>query len=298
LLGTFIGLQRTAAVLILQLVLNLSNVALDLIFVVVMGYGITGVALASVISECLALLCGLALLWPRLSSAIQQLSIDTLLHLPSIRRLLAINADIFLRTLLLVGSTFYLNAAATRMGEVVLAANAILLQLLHLCAYTLDGFAHAAETLTGQAFGARDRKKLDMAIRISTLQATILAFFLMLLLWFFGDIGIRFFTDQADVIQQALVVLPWLIAMPLVSVWSYQLDGIFIGTTHTRQMRNGMAISALCFVLCAELLQPRLGNHGLWLAFTCFSLCRAITLLLYLPAIRRQTDQTALATTS
>jgi len=292
-LGALIGVQKTGKVFVVQLFLNLTNIALDLLFVPWLHMGISGVALASVIAEYSALAFGLYLLHstitqpkPRDTAALQRSTIAEIMHYPALRRLFVINTNIFIRTLLLVLSFFYFNAVSTRLGPVALAANAILLQLLNICAYALDGFAHAVETLTGHAWGKRNKQDFTRAVYTSTLQSAVVALLLTMLLALFGNSILQLFTSQNNVLIQASDYLPWAVALPTVAVWCYQLDGIFIGTTHTVEMRNAMIISSTLFVAVAELLLPY-GNHALWGAFLFFMLLRAMTLLAYYPRITR-----------
>jgi MATE family multidrug resistance protein len=287
LLGTFIGLQQTGRVLAFQLLLNLLNIALDLVFVLVFEFAIRGVALASVISEYCAMLFALFLIRRHLLAAIQNSRATELCNRQAMFQLFNINSNIFLRTLLLVGSFFYFHAVGARLGTVTLAANAILLQLLHICAHALDGFAHATETLVGQAIGARNRADFSSAIRAATLQALTVAAVFSLTIFFLGPQFIALFTNQAVIIDAATAMLPWLVAMPMLSIWSYQLDGIFIGATSTAAMRNGMLVSTIAFIAVTEMVSETLNNNGLWLAFSLFSLLRATTLLIKLPSIHR-----------
>ncbi len=288
LLGAFIGLQQTRRVLAFQLLLNLLNIGLDLLFVVVFDFAIQGVAIASVISEYCAMLFALFLIRDHLRAAIKHCTPARLFNRTAVLQLFNINSNIFFRTLLLVGSFFYFHAVSARLGTLTLAANAVLLQLLYICAHALDGFAHATETLVGQAVGARNRGHFKLAIKAATVQAFIVALLFSTTLLLFGTQLIALFTNQTDVRQAAAVMLPWLVAMPLLSIWSYQLDGIFIGATSTAAMRNGMFISTVIFVAVTEMFGEKLNNDGLWLSFAVFSLLRATTLLIKLPSVYRQ----------
>jgi MATE family multidrug resistance protein len=145
-------------------------------------------------------------------------------------------------------------------------------------AYGLDGFAHAAEILAGGAIGARSAPAFRQAVRVSTLWAAFTALSVALVYALAGPVILGLFTVVEEVRAAALVYLPWMVASPLVSVWSFQLDGIFIGATRTGAMRNAMAVSLAAFLLASWLLVPALGNHGLWLAFTLFMAVRALTL--------------------
>jgi MATE family multidrug resistance protein len=286
-LGTLIGLQRTGGVFLTQCFLNLLNVVLDIYLVTVLHWGISGVAIASVVSEYAALALALVLIRKPLLDALRNTNRHELFNTRALVKLATHNSNIFIRTLLLVLSFFFFNATSTTLGANTLAANAILIQLLHICAYALDGFAHSAETLAGSAWGKRSAPQYHQAIAASSLQSLAIAALMSGILYLYGSSAVALFTTQSPVLQTADNYLPWLIVLPIISVWCYQLDGIFIGTTHTAEMRNAMIISAVCFYAAATVLVPQLGNHGLWLAFTTFMLCRAVTLLFYLPRISR-----------
>ena len=284
-LGTFIGQQQMRAVLVFQLFLNLLNIFLDLLFVPVFGWGIKGVAGASVISEYAALALGMLLIRKSISIPVRQFQSGSLLEPKALKRLFTLNTNIFVRTLLLVLSFFYFNAKSAGLGAVSLAANAIVLQILHICAYALDGFAHAVETLSGQAWGSKKRRHFYNAVKYSTIQSAMVAAALSLIIALSGSHLIALFTNQPEVIEIANMLLPWLVSLPIISVWCYQLDGIFIGTTHSREMRNAMVFSAFVFLITAQWLTPQLGNTGLWLSFSLFMITRALSLLFYYPKI-------------
>ena len=290
--GVLIGIQQMRSVFVFQLVLNCTNVILDLLFVPVLGWGIEGVAIASLISEYTALALALYLIREQLRVSVSTATPAMLREAAPLKRLLKLNGDIFIRTLLLVSCFFYFNASSGRFSSTVFAANVILMQLLHICAYALDGFAHAAETLAGQAFGSRNKEQFNKVISTSTIQATVTAIIMSAALYFGGPAVLKLFTNQTDVLAAAQSLLPWMLVLPFLSVWCYQLDGIFIGTTHSREMRNAMIISAGLFLLLTMLLIPKFGNTGLWSAFALFMIARAVTLYLYYPQIKSTIDST------
>lgn len=284
-LGALIGLQRTRAALVAQLSLNLVNVGLDLLFVSGFGWQVEGVALASVIAEYFALGVGLWLLSGALPRAKTRLDLARLLDRARLRAMFAVNGNLFVRTTCLLAGFFLFTAEGTRQGELILAANAVLLNLVYFLAYGLDGFAHAAEALAGGAFGAKRSDAFRAAVRATTIWAFIVAGLYSLSYWLAGPAIVALITDIEDVRLLADSYLPWLIAAPLVFVWSYQLDGIFIGTTHTREMRNGAILSLLVFIAAESLLVPMMGNHGLWLSLYLFMLARTLTLGLCYPRL-------------
>ena len=287
LLGYLIGVQNTRAALVLQLVLNITNVILDVFFVLVMGWGVVGVALASIISEFTALTIGLWVVHANLRRIGGQWIWNHILYGPRLRALLHVNANIFMRTLSLIAAFFYFTARGTRLGEVTLAANAVLLHLHYFMSYGLDGFAHAAEALAGGAYGAGDRAAYRAAVRATTLWALIVAGIYTVLYATLGQQIIGIITGIDTVRAAASDYLPWVLLSPIISVWSFQFDGIYIGATRTVEMRNSMLLSLLIYVAASWVLIPLWHNHGLWLSFMIFMAMRAITLGLWFPRIER-----------
>ena len=283
--GVFIGLQQTSRAFFLQLILNLCNVALDFLFVIGFDMGVEGVALATLIAEYFAATCGFLLLREPLSRALQQIDWPRLLERHAIFELMHANGNIFIRTLCLVFAFAYFTAQSAKFGEVVLAANAILIHLQSMMAYGLDGFAHAAEALTGSAYGAGKRHNFSRAVTLTSIWAVIMAAMISLLYLVFGELILGLFTNIQAVIDATLIYLPWLIVAPLISVWSFQFDGIFIGVGYTREMRNAMLMSTALYLVLLKLLVPYWGNHGLFLALSLFMLIRSFTLGFYYPRI-------------
>ncbi len=286
-LGCFIGIQNTRAALATQLVLNLTNVFLDLLFVLGLGWGVKGVALASVVSEYLNILFAAWLLRRNLRMLGGRWQRDHILYAPRLKALLRVNTNIFVRTLCLITAFFYFTAMGTRLGEVTLAANAVLMHMHLLLTHGLDGFAHAAEALVGGAYGARDRGAFRAAVRVSTIWALVVAGVYTLIYAALGTSIIGLITSIDEVRAAAGRYLPWVLLSPVVSVWSFQLDGIFVGSTHTAEMRNSMVLSLAVYLLASWVLIPSLGNHGLWLTFMIFMAMRALTLGAWYPRIER-----------
>lgn len=283
--GVFIGLHNTWHALLLQLVLNLCNIVLDVLLVTGLGMGVDGVALATLIAEYAAAFFGVYLLRDLIGNAYRQCDWKRLFERAAFIKLLQANGDIFIRTLSVTFCFAYFTAESARFGEVILAANAILMHLQNILAYALDGFAHAVEALCGSAFGASNRRRFRQAASLTSLWAVVFSIAFCLFYWLFGNDLLKLFTDIDSVLDSAEQYLPWLILLPLISVWSFQLDGVFIGTGYTREMRNAMIVSMVFYLLSLELLLPWLGNHGLFLGLSFFMVLRAVTLAFYYPRI-------------
>lgn len=286
-LGFVIGVQNTRAALALLLLLNVTNVLLDVLFVMGFGWGVEGVATASVISEYSAAAFGVFLIHGILSRLGGHWHSYRLFDRSRLRRLVSVNFNIFVRTLCLLFAFFHFTSTGARLGDIILAANAVLMHFQTFMAYSLDGFAHAVEALAGSAYGARNRRAFVMVVRASTVCAILVAFAYCAVYAVFGASIVALVTGIAAVKERAAEFLPWLVIAPLVSVWSYQLDGVFIGTTRSIAMRNAMILSLGVFLIAVWLFLPLWGNHGLWAALTVFMATRAITLGFWYPRIIR-----------
>ena len=287
LLGWFVGLGRTGTALALQLVLNLSNIALDALFVLGFDWGVEGVALGTLAAEWVAAGVGLGVAARELRRrGSRSLDWDRVLDRVRVKRTFAVSRDIMVRSLALVFIFVFFMGQAAAMGDVRLAANAVLLQFVDISAYFLDGLAFAAEALVGRAVGASARGALLHAIRRTTLWAAALALLASATLASLGGTLIDWMVASPDARETARRFLPWAAAAPLAGVGCFQLDGIFIGATRTAEMRNAMVVTLGLFLLAWWLLRPW-GNHGLWAALHVSYLARTLTLGAYLPRLTR-----------
>jgi MATE family multidrug resistance protein len=290
-LGSLLGRQRARTALAVQAAINAVNVAVALWLVMRLHWGVAGIATATMTADFAGLLLGLAIVWhSRMLSGVigsHRIRWSELTHGPSLRHLFALNRDILLRTVSLVAAYAWFTRTGARAGDMTLAANAVLLNLHGIASYALDGFANATEALVGEAIGARRVADYRAALRASTIAAGIVAGLMSLTYLLFGDWLIHVFTNQEAVRLLAERYLPWAVAMPMIAVWGFQLDGIFIGATRARDLRDAMLISFLGYLALAVVLEKFFGNNGLWCAFTCFMVLRGITLGLRLPRIER-----------
>jgi MATE family multidrug resistance protein len=286
LLGWFIGLGQARVALVLQLVLNLTNMALDAWFVLGLDLGVKGVALGTVIAEVVAAALGLVIAARHLRSLGGRWNSARLVEGSRMRRTIAVNGDIMIRSAALIVAFGWFMAQGARYGDVILAANAVLMHFLAVAAFFLDGLAFAAEALVGRAVGAANRAGLSAAARMTTWWAAGVA---VLASGFFALAGptiVDLLTVDEAVRTAARIYLPWAATAPLLGVWAFQLDGIFIGATHTAQMRNAMLVSLAIFLAAWWVLTP-FGNHGLWAALLVHYAARAGTLLYYFPGLVR-----------
>ena len=276
LIGWFIGLQNARVPLFIFLTVNLVNIALDLLFVLVFGMKIDGVALASVIAEYSGLFVGLYFAAGTLRRRSGQWPISRLVNWREYAAFFAVNGNLFIRTMALMFTIAFVTAQGARMGDVILAANAVLMNLQNLTAFGLDGIAHAAEALVGKAVGEKQRDSFVTAVRLSLKWSLFFSVGFAVVYFLGGPLLIRALTDLPEIREAALRYLPWLIVSPLISVWSFLYDGVYVGATRAREMRDIMVISTVAIFLPAWYLLQGLGNDGLWLAFLLFMASRGI----------------------
>ncbi|MBE35704.1 MAG: MATE family efflux transporter [Opitutaceae bacterium] len=289
--GALIGLGRTRQLLALQLVLNGLNIALDLLFAGVLDGGVQGIAFGTLIAEWVAAIFGLFLVMKVLRSQHRDeapfIPWVELRHAAALRLTFLTQGNIMIRTLAMLAGFGWLTRQGALLGETTLAANHVLLALISFCAFFLDGFALSAENLVGAAKGSRDLPRFDRAVRRTNMLAAATALGLALILFSFGNHFIAMLTDLTTVRLIAANFLPLAVVYVALSFGAFQLDGIFIGTTHAAEMRNASLASVILFILASAWLTPLYGNTALWLTFIGYVVVRAITLALYYPRIRR-----------
>lgn len=286
-LGWLIGRQRMVVALYLQLLINGANIVLDIVLAVGLDMAVPGVAVATALAQVLGLAAGLWVMAREARRAEVAWPWRAIIDRARLTAIMRLNLDIMVRTLCLIIVFSMFAALGARFGDLMLAANGILLLFQAFMSYGLDGFAHAVEALVGEAVGRRDGRALAAAVKISTLWAGLTAVAIAMIYWWLGPVFIALITTVPEVRATTADFLPWAIVTPLISIWSYQLDGIFIGATRGRDMRNAMLISFSFYVVALALLVPLWSNHGLWLAFTLFMVVRAATLAAYYPRLAR-----------
>ncbi len=275
-IGWFIGLQNARVPLAIFLTINLTNIALDLLFVVVLGMKVDGVALASVIAEYSGLIVGGLFMLSALRRRPGHWPVDRLTNFSAYKAFFAINANLFVRSMALMFTFSFITAQGARLGGLVLAANAVLMNFQFLTALGLDGIAHAAEALVGKAIGEKRRGALEHTVKLTLRWSLIFAVGFAAFYALFGTLIIGILTDLEDVREAAIRYLPWMIASPIVSVWCFLYDGVYVGATRAKGMRNVMVFSTIVIFLPAWYLLQPLGNDGLWLAFLLFMASRGI----------------------
>ncbi len=275
--GTFLGLQNARYPMFLTILVNLANIALNLVFVKGLGMTVEGVALATVIAQYIGLFLASALWLTRYRCLMRGWHIRRVLSPVQLKRFLSISGDIFIRTCLLVFSHAFFIAKSAELSDAVLAINTILLQFINLLSYAIDGFAFAAESLVGKYKGAQDTHNLKRTTRYIFRWAFLFGGVLMIIFGLFGEPLLHLFTNQIELVTQAKQYLFWLFIAPVVNVAAYIWDGIFLGATASRPLRDTVIFSTVLFLGAAYLLQPY-GNQGLWGALTLLLVARGVSL--------------------
>ena len=284
--GWLVAMERTGGVFWIQLVMNGVNIILDLVFVLGFGWGVEGVAIATVIAEVSGAALGLWFcrsafanpawkIWSRI------LDRSRLIHMAAVSR------DILIRSALLMGiftSFVFLGAG---FGDVTLAANEVLVQFLHITAYAMDGFAFAAESLVARAYGRTDPARVRRASVVCSIWGGVICAALAVTFLVAGPAIIDLMAKSPEVQETARTFLPYMVLAPILGWPAWMLDGIFIGATRGRDMRNMMLLSFLVYLVALAILMPTLGNHGLWVALLLSFVARGITLGVRYPALER-----------
>ena len=289
--GWFIGMQDSKTPMWIAIFLNCVNIVASLLFVMVLHWDIAGVALGTVIANYSGLALGILFLLKRFKKQkelnTEHLTLNTAkeaLRWRDMRRFFKVNGDIFLRTLCLSGVFTFITAASSHISDQILAVDALLLQFFTLFSYIMDGFAYAGESLVGRHIGAKQKRHLKLAVRLLIMWGMALTVVFTGLYAAFGNQFLRIFTDQQDVIAAAHDYMTWVLVIPVCGFAAFLFDGIFIGATATRTMRNAMFIATAAFFAVYYGLKAYTGavddehtwNNVLWIAFMIYLLLRGL----------------------
>ncbi len=288
--GWLIAVERTRAVFLLQVWMNGLNIVLDLWFVLGLGWGVEGVAIATLMAEWSGLALGLWFCRDAFAGD-QWRDWGRVFDPARLTRMMQVNGDIMVRSVLLTGSFTTFLFIGADLGDVTLAANQVLLQFVEITAFAMDGFAFTAEAMVGSAVGARSRSHMRQAAILTSQWGVATAVLLGLVFWLGGGWLIDLMSTSPEVRAAGRDYLLWAAALPLLSVASYMFDGIFIGATWTRDMRIAMIQSVALYVGALVILVPLMGNHGLWAALVVLNLARGATLGLRYPRLEAQIDR-------
>ncbi len=286
-IGWFYGLRNVRTPLVIQVFVNCLNIVLAVVFVFGFGWGVPGVATASLIAEYAGLLLGLYSVWLTLRDMPDDGRRARLLDPAQLKRMVAINGDIVLRTICVVSVLGFFMAKSAELGDVQLAANQVLHHFLVFTSYALDGVAHAAEAILGESVGRRDRAAFMHDRRVVFLWSGVVGLINIAIYAVAGHAIIDLMTSIPEVRAAAMSYLWWPVLMPLASVWAYTYDGVYLAATRTRIMRNTMIASFAVFLTLIYTLLPWLGNAGLWIAVGGFLAGRGVLLHLFFPRVLR-----------
>lgn len=285
-LGLLLGQGKAMQGLYLQLLLNGVNVVMTIWLGLVMDWGVTGIAWGTVLGESVALVIGLFMIH-RQFRAVANPTQARILDVHEIRRMFTVNRDIMLRSFLLLIAYAYFTRAGTQAGAVTLATNAVLMNFLLISGYLIDGVTTAAEQISGRAVGAHYRPAFDRGVKLSFLWGMALAMVMATFFFVFGNSIVAFLIKSNEVQSMASHYLPWAAMAPVAGLLAFHMDGVFIGATWSRDMRNMMILSLLGYFAAYFILPFYFGNHGLWLALHLFLGLRGLSLLSLLPSRAR-----------
>jgi putative MATE family efflux protein len=281
-LGVLLGRRRAMLGLSLQFLLNGLNIAMSIWLGLALEWGIAGVAWGTVIAESVAAAAGMIVV----TASFRRYPLPTIrsiLDRAALGRLFSINRDIMIRSFLLLTAFAFFTRTSAQLGPVALAANAILFKFFMVTSYFSDGFTTAAEHICGRAIGANYPPAFHRGVRLTLTWSMVLAVALALAFFFMGDRLIAVMTNAPDVRVEASAYLPWAALTAVSGFLAFQLDGVYIGATWSRDMRNTMALALVSYLVILFAVLPTFGNHSLWLAFNIFLLTRGLAMLAVLP---------------
>ena len=279
LLGWMLGMHYGRGPFYLLLVTNITNIVLDIYFVVYLDWAVAGAAWASLIADYTALAFAVVLVIKLAKKRGIKLSVPGWFSITKMTNLLSLNRDIFIRSFILQLCFSFMTFYGARIGETTLAANAVLLNFLMLVSFALDGIAYASEAKVGHAKGQQSVKNIELWVRISVFWGALFALAYSLFFAIFGRYIITLLTNVPEVITTATLYLPWIIALPLLAMSCFLFDGVFVGLTRAKAMRNSMLLSASVGFFGVFAVFHQWENNGLWLAMSCFMLMRGVTLI-------------------
>ncbi|OBZ96679.1 XRE family transcriptional regulator [Pararhizobium polonicum] len=287
-LGFVLGRGQGTVGLLLQMLINGINIVLSIFLGLHLGWGVMGVALATVSGEVIGAIVGFAIVYGRFDRTVAP-SWATIFSVERLKPLFGLNRDIMVRSFVLLAAFTLMTRIGSSFGPVTLAANAVLMTIFLVAGYYLDGLANAAEQLTGRAIGARFRPAFDRALKMTATWSFALAGFTTVAFLIFGDRLVDLLTTAAEVRTEAYTYMPWAAITALTGALAFLMDGVFIGATWSRDMRNMMLLAFAGYVAALCFLVPAFGNHGLWAALNLFLLFRGVFLMVLVPRRSAQT---------
>lgn len=287
-LGWLMGMSKIKFSLIIQVLMNVMNIGLDLLFVNVFQWDVSGVAAATLIAEITAFIMGLFIILKEPSFALRLVFIRELINPTAFRKMMTVNRDLMIRTLCLLGTFNIFTSKGASFGTEILAANAVLFQIHFIIAYFFDGFANASSIFVGKALGSKDESMFRKIMKLSFDWSIISALLLAGIYYLFSDSLILLFTGIPEVIELAEIYGDWIILFPIVASFGFIFYGIFTGATEAGFVSNSMILAFAAYLTALYVTIPTFGNHGLWFAFIIFSLGRSVFLVMFIPKLKRK----------
>ena len=277
--GWYIGMQNTTIPMTIAILINVVNIGLSVLFVNVFHMGVAGVALGTVIAQYTGLLTAIIFMATKYRQYLIPIEKRILLQANKLKRFFKVNTDFMIRSILLVLTLAFFTNQSAKLGDDILAVNMILIQFFYIFSYFTDGFAYAGEALVGRFTGAHDLDNLKKTVRYLLLWGVGLSVPFTLLYWAFPDAFIHLISDQPGVAEQARPYYIYMVLIPVITFAAFLWDGIYIGATAAKEIRNTMIIASLLVFLPAwYILMPLYGNHGLWIAFLLFMVARGVSM--------------------
>ena len=284
--GWYIGMQNTTIPMVIAILINAVNIGLSVLFVNVFQMGVAGVALGTVIAQFIGLLTAIIFMLAKYRQYLIRIDKKILLQTDKLKRFFKVNTDFMIRSILLVLTIAFFTNQSAKLGDDILAVNMILMQFFYIFSYFTDGFAYAGEALVGRFTGAHDHENLKKTIKYLLLWGLGLSIPFTLLYWAFPEVFIHLISDQPGVAEQARPYYIYMILIPVITFAAFLWDGIYIGATAAKEIRNTMIIASLIVFLPAwHFLMPIYGNHGLWIAFLLFMVARGVSMTVMAPRI-------------
>lgn len=279
--GWFVGMQNTKIPMYIAILINVMNIIFSLFFVLILKQNVTGVALGTVIAQYSGLLLAMILLIKKYKSYFININKKTLFDFTQIRRFFKVNTDLMIRSFLLIISIAFFTNQSAKLGDNILAVNMILLQSFYIFSYFTDGFAYAGEAMVGRYIGSKDKNNLVKAVRLLLLWGFSISIPFTILYALFPSTFVKIISDNPNILLEVKPYYIYMIIIPLITFAAFIWDGIYIGATASKAIRNTMIIATIfVFIPVWYFLTPKFGNHGLWIAFLCFMIARGASMTL------------------
>lgn len=279
--GWFVGMQNTKIPMFIAILINVMNIILSFILVIIFEQNVKGVALGTVIAQYSGLCLAIVLLIKNYKSYFVKIKKEILFNIEKIKRFFRVNRDLMIRSFLLIISIAFFTNQSAKLGNNILAINMILLQSFYIFSYFTDGFAYAGEALVGKFVGSNDKTNLQKVVRLLLIWGFAISIPFTILYALFPTDFVKIISDNTEILTEVQPYYIYMIIIPLITFTAFIWDGIYIGATASKAIRNTMIISTIfVFIPSWYVLMPRFGNHGLWMAFLCFMIARGLAMTL------------------